>query len=78
MSSITSASETVAPVTSVAQLEATSADEPIVTARALESVESVCKRISDKLASVAYRECTILNLHLRPNLLAPILLPPIH
>ena len=62
ISGIASASETVAPVTSVAQLEATTADEPIVTAKALESVDSVCKRISDKIASVAYRECTVLNL----------------
>ena len=62
MSSIASAAETVTPVTSLAQLEATTVDAPMVSARALEPVESVCKRISDKLASVAYQECAVLQL----------------
>jgi protein MpaA len=62
MSSIANAAKTVTPATSLAQLEATTVDAPMVSARALESVESVCKRISDKLASVAYQECTVLQL----------------
>jgi protein MpaA len=62
MSSIAGAAETDTPVTPLAQLEATTVDAPMVSARALESVESVCERISNKLASIAYQECAILNL----------------
>ncbi len=61
-SNIATASDTITPVVSIAPLEAVTADQPMVPARALESVESVCKRISNKLASVAYQECTVLKL----------------
>ena len=53
MSSIASAAETKAPFASIAALEAVKADAPLVSVKALEAVESVCKRISDKLTSVA-------------------------
>jgi hypothetical protein len=47
---------------SIASLEAVTVEAPMVSARALESVASVCKRIADKLASVAYQECVDLQL----------------
>jgi len=63
-SSFAGAAETITPFASVAALQALKADAPLVSVRALESVASVCKRISDKLASVAYQECASLNLQL--------------
>jgi len=64
LSSIAGAAEPITPFASIAALEAVKADAPLVSARALESVQSICKRISDKLASVAYQECASLNLQL--------------
>ena len=62
MSSHAGAQETTTPVVSFASLEAVTVEAPMVSARALDSVASVCKRISDKLASVAYQECVELQL----------------
>jgi len=64
MSCFAGAAETITPFASVAALQALKADAALVSVRALESVASVCKRISDKLASVAYQECASLNLQL--------------
>ncbi len=65
---IASAAETVAPLVSI---EETAGDAPILVDETLESTgpakakqtaESLCKRISDKLASVGYQECAVLKL----------------
>ena len=62
ISSIASAAETITPFASIAAPEAVNVDAPLVSVKALELVESICKRISDKLASVAYQDCAGLNL----------------
>jgi hypothetical protein len=51
--SIASAADTVAPIIVDKTLEST---EP---AQAKEMAESLCKRISNKLASVGYQECAV-------------------
>jgi len=65
LSSMASASENEIPVASIAPLEPLTTsprDKPSATAEAIESMESICQRISDKLASVGNRECTSLNM----------------
>ena len=66
--SIANAAETVPPVASIEAVESTTADAPVHIDKALQSAqatqpaESVCKRISDKLASVGYQECDVLDM----------------
>lgn len=68
LSCIASASETAFPLASIAPLESLTTNEPVqpgipsVTVQIAASIESICRRISNKLASVANRECTSLNM----------------
>ena len=65
LSCMASASESENPVASIAALEPLTTsqhDKPLATAEIIASMESICQRISDKLASVGNRECTSLNM----------------
>jgi hypothetical protein len=65
LSSMASASEIGIPVASMTPLEPLTAnqrDTPLAIAEAMASMQSICQRISDKLASVGNRECTSLNM----------------
>ena len=65
LSSMASASENGIPVASITPLEPLTTNQrekPLSAAEAMASMESICQRISDKLASVGNRECTSLNM----------------
>ena len=65
LSSMASASENGIPVASITPLEPLTTNQrekPLSAAEAIASMESICQRISDKLASVGNRECTSLNM----------------
>jgi hypothetical protein len=68
LSGMASASESGIPVASIAPLEPLTinqsvlSDDSLATAGIMASMESICQRISNKLASVSNRECTSLNL----------------
>ena len=60
-----SASESEIPVTSIAPLEPLTTiqpGKPLAIVEIMASMESICQRISGKLASVGNRECTSLNM----------------
>ena len=52
----------VAPMHPGSDFTPAEAEQALASARALESVESVCRKISDKLSSVDYDECTVLDM----------------
>jgi hypothetical protein len=65
LSSMAGASESEIPVASIAPLEPLTTiqpDKPLAIAEIMASMESICQRISGKLASVGNRECTSLNM----------------